>query len=148
MSGITEQDSFDEAGSNEASQFEIDTTRVKSSTVSNPPVRNLDNILADISSRPQLQQEIKEAPFKQQERVQEEDEEEEESPKKASPIHNSLGRSKTEVTRPVAAEPVTSIGSTGTAPATGESKKAGFNRLFEKSNKVYYTVKLGIELFA
>lgn len=140
LSGITEQDSFDEAGSNEASQFEIDTTRVKSSTVSNPPVRNLDNILADISTKPQLQQEIRNAPFRQ-EKVEEEEEEHEESPKKAissqgSSPSNRVTRSRTDVTS-AHSKPEPNQGSTGAASTTtAETKKAGFSKLFEKSNKV------------
>ena len=119
MSDIVEQDEEEEAGSMEVSQFDYDTTRIEGSR-KNSTRTNMDNVLSSLSTKNQIEEEVKQNQLRRQE---------EESPKLAGlnqpstqPINpRKMTREKTE---------------TETTGAASESKKAGFKQLFEKGLKV------------
>lgn len=111
MSDIQEQDSEEEAGSMEVSQFEVDITRTHSGGAKTTPhvgKPDMENVLSGISSKSQLQETIKQVQTKS----------EEEEPQKISTTNN--------IVQP-------KIMTTSNVP---ETKKAGFSKLFEKSGKV------------
>lgn len=66
MSDIVEQDSEEEAGSIEMSQFETDTTKNGSSKSNISNKTNMENVLSSLSTKTQIQEEVKQSQLRKQ----------------------------------------------------------------------------------
>jgi len=116
MSDIVEQDEEEEAGSMEVSQFEYDTTRTEGSKSNIPSKTNMDNVLASLSTRNQIEEEVKQNQLKRHE---------EDSPKLTGLNQPS--------TQPVNPRKMTGE-KLESSEETSKTKKAGFNALFAKKD--------------
>ena len=118
MSDIQERDSEEEAGSMEVSQFDNDVTRSESKPSKSQAKPSMDNVLDSISSKSQLEEEVKRVQNKQ-----------EDDSRKPSGLNQSSAQ-------PINPRKLTSEKEDQLLSTGAERKKPGFAKLFDKGNKV------------
>ena len=137
MSAINEEDSDDEAGSSEASQFDHDTTRSQSGDYGQPKSRSdMDNILSNISTTNLQQEVMSRSPI---------DRLEQERAKQAQGLGNgSLKPQSPNAPDTLYAKKIPSANSGGDSAQLKvevEEKKSPFSKLFNKEGNVTFTVQ-------
>ena len=118
MSDIQERDSEEEAGSMEVSQLDNDVTRSESKPSKSQTRPSMDNVLESISSKTQLEEEVKRVQNKQ-----------EDEPRRPSGLNQSSAQ-------PINPRKLTSEKEDQLLSTGAERKKPGFAKLFDKGNKV------------
>ena len=116
MSDIQERDSEEEAGSMEVSQFDNDVTRSENKMSKSQNKPSMDNVLDSISSKSQIEDEVKRVQNKQ-----------DDDSRRPSGLNQSSAQ-------PINPRKLTSEKEDQTLSTGGERKKPGFGKLFEKGN--------------